>query len=97
MLGVDFVIRALFEISGVRAGGWAKAMVRPMTSNAETHSDELLGRTESSVIAGGEAQSGFMIRIGYSRSPKALYHRSLKASPQESDSHNKQALKGMLD
>jgi hypothetical protein len=45
MLGVDFVINALFDTSGFRpAGDWARTIVKAITSNAEANVGELARR-----------------------------------------------------
>jgi hypothetical protein len=58
MLGVDFVISALFETTGLRwEGDCALSIVGPAASNAEANTYKLLGRMGQNVIAGAKSQS----------------------------------------
>jgi hypothetical protein len=57
MLGVDFVISALFDTSGFRAAGdCAAALVMPITANAQQSRDKLIRRTRPTVMPGTRSQ-----------------------------------------
>lgn len=65
MLGVDFVISALFDTSGFRgAGDCARAMGRVITSDAETSKDELVRRMGRTLTPRTRSQSAKKIVAG---------------------------------
>src|SRR5437870_9144177 len=58
MLGVDFVINALFETSGFRAGGdCAPVMLTAVTVNPTASTGKLVRRMRSTVITRAKSQS----------------------------------------
>src|SRR5438128_11631561 len=57
MLGVDFVISALFDTSGFRPGGDCATIVRAISGNAEPNTDKLIRRMRPTLMPNARSQS----------------------------------------
>lgn len=64
MLGVDFVINALFETSGLRSGGdWARAMLKEKTHETKAMKKNSGSLTPRSVLECGQWESAKRVSL----------------------------------